>query len=197
VAENQRGRIAAAIIAEVARRGYHDTTISHIAAAAGLSRRAFYGYFASKEECFFDAYDLIAGHLRDAARAAAEPYEEWPLQVRARLGAALEVFAANPDLARFVLIASPRAGEAIATRYRQAMDEVLAELTFGMPAAIAAKRSRAGEHALVGGAVALIVAKVEAGEGDRLPELLPDLLEFALSPYIGRAEAVRVARESP
>jgi AcrR family transcriptional regulator len=195
VSQNQRDRIAAGIIAAVAERGYHEAKITDITAAAGLSRRTFYTYFASKEECFFDTFDLIVTHLREAATAAAEPHREWPDRVRARLGAVLEAFAANPDLARFVLIAPPRAGEQIAARYRRAMDEVLAELTEGMPADVAATQpSRAAEHGLIGGAAALIVRKVELGEGESLPDLLPDLLELTLMPFLGRAEAVRFAR---
>lgn len=198
VVQNQRGRIAAGIIAAVAEHGYHETTISQIAAAAGVSRRTFYGYFASKEECFFDAFDLIVAHLREAATAAAEPYAEWPDRVRARLAAVLDVFAANPDLARFTLLAPPRAGSEIAERYRRAMDEGLAELTEGIPAdAAASQLSRAAQHALVGGGAALIVGKVEAGEGESLPDLLPDLLELTLTPFLGRSEAVRLARREP
>jgi AcrR family transcriptional regulator len=195
VSQNQRDRITAGIIAAVAERGYRDAKVSDITAAAGLSRRTFYTYFASKAECFFATFDLIADHLREAATAAAAPYEEWPAKVRARLGALLDVFATNPDLARYVLIAPPRAGADIAARYGQAMDEVLAELIEGMPPELAAKQpSHATEHALIGGAAALIVRKVEAGEGAQLPDLLPDLLERTLTPFLGRDEAIRFAR---
>lgn len=195
VTKNQRDRITAGIIAQIAAHGYHQTTISKIAAAAGVSRRTFYTYFGSKEECFFDTYDLIAQHLRETARAAAESDWSWPDRLRARVSAVLEAFAANPDLARFVLIAPPRAGEQIAERYRRAMDEVIAELLVDVPTDLAEHQpSRAAEHALVGGGAALIVSMVEAGEGGRLPELLPDLLELGLTPFFGRAEAVRLAR---
>ncbi len=195
VTQNQRDRITAGIIAQVAEHGYHQTTISQIAAAAGVSRRTFYTYFGSKEECFFDTYDLIAEHLRETARAASNGGSGWAERLRARVGAVLEVFAANPDLARFVLIAPARAGEQIAERYRRAMDEVIAELLGDLPPELAERHpSRAAEHALVGGGAALIVGMVEAGEGDRLPELLPDLLELGLTPFFGRAEAVRLAR---
>ena len=44
---------------------------------------------------------------------------------------------------------------------------------------------------------ALVMEKVEAGEGATLPKLIPDLLELFLTPYIGREEAVRVARKAP
>jgi len=196
VSQNQRERIASGIIAAVAERGYRDAKVSDITAAAGVSRRTFYTYFASKDECFFDTFDMIANHLRLAAAAAAEPYERWPERVRARLGAVLDVFATNPDLARYVLIAPPRAGEEIAARYRQAMDEVLVELTEGMPPELAGKDpSRSAKHALIGGGAALVVRKVEAGEGADLRDLLPDLVELTLTPFLGRDEAVEFARK--
>ncbi len=164
VEQNQRQRLTAGIIAAVAEKGYHETTISDIAAAAGISRRTFYGYFDSKEACFLDAYDEIAGYLHQASAAAAEPQSEWGEQARAKLGSMLATFAANPDLARFYLLAPPRAGDALAARYR------------------------------VGGIAALIVRRVEAGDGETLTELLPDLVELTLTPYLGREQALRFAR---
>jgi AcrR family transcriptional regulator len=195
VEQNQRRRITAGIIATVAEKGYHETTITDIAAAAGLSRRTFYGYFDSKEECFFSAYDEIGAHLREAATAAVDPKSEWGEQARAKLGSMLETFAANPDLARFYLLAPPRAGGSLAARYRLALSHALADFTAGMPPPPATHPvSAAAEQALVGGVAALIVRKVEAGEGKALPELLPELVELTLTPYLGREQALRAAR---
>jgi AcrR family transcriptional regulator len=195
VEQNQRRRIIAGIISAVAEKGYHETTITDIAAAAGLSRRTFYGYFASKEECFFSAYDEIGIYLRKAAIAAVHPDAEWAMQARAKLTSALETFAANPDLARFCLLAPPRAGGTLAARYRLALNEALAEFTAGMPAPPATRPvSAAAEQALVGGVAALIVRKVEAGEGEALPDLLPELVELTLTPYLGREQALRAGR---
>ena len=194
VVQNQRDRLAAGIIAAVAEHGYHETTITQITAAAGVSRRTFYAYFSSKEECYFDTYDLIAKHLREAVAEAAAPFAEWPDRVRAKVLAMLEFFAANPDLARFVLIAPPRAGEEIADRYRVATERALAELTEGVPAKGVREPSETVQQSLIGGIVALIVRQVDAGDGKDLPTLLPGLLELFLTPYLGREEAVRVAR---
>jgi AcrR family transcriptional regulator len=195
VSRNQRDRIAAGMIATVAKHGYHDATITQIAAAAGVSRRTFYTYYSSKEECFFATYDMITRHLRETVDEASRGKAEWPDLVRARLSATLEFFAANPDLARFCLIAPTRAGEEIAGRYQRAANNALAQLTEGKPPEPAAKEpSRAVQLSLLGGMAALVVGRVEAGEGERLPELLPDLLELTLAPYLGHEEAVRHAR---
>jgi AcrR family transcriptional regulator len=197
VTENQRNRLTAGMIAAVAEHGYHDATISEIAAAAGVSRRTFYSYFASKEECFFDTYDIIADHLRKAAGEVAAQEEEWPDKVRAKIAATLEFFGSNPDLARFCLIAPPRAGDKIAARFRSAVAETYDQLIIDMPADIASNApSTAVQQSLIGGMAALVIEKVEAGEGKTLPELLPDFLELFLAPYVGRQEAVRLARRA-
>jgi AcrR family transcriptional regulator len=195
VVRNQRDRLAAGTIAVVAEHGLSEATVTQISAAAGVSRRTFYAYFATKDECFFAAYDSIVEHLRTATDAAAAEQASWPDRVRVKLETTLEFLAANPDLARFGLIAPLRAGEEVASRYRAAMGHVVAYLSEGKPASPATRDpSEAVATSLVGGMVALVVRKVEVGEGERLPRLLPDLLELFLTPYLGRAEAVRVAK---
>src|SRR4029450_1465375 len=55
--ERRRRRTAEAIVAGALRlfeeRGFEGTTIEQIAAAADISRRSFFRYFADKEELFF------------------------------------------------------------------------------------------------------------------------------------------------
>lgn len=192
VVQNQRDRLAAAMIAVVAEHGLTDATITQICAAAGISRRTFYGYFSSKEECFAETYAGIVRYMRAATDAAAVEEDEWPRRVRAKLNAMLELLAANPDLARFLLIAPQRAGEGVAARYREAMARTVAYLCEGMPPPPATRApSDAVASSLIGGMVAIVVRKVNAGEGDDLPRLLPDLLELFLTPYLGRSEAIR------
>ncbi|MGD0144078.1 MAG: helix-turn-helix domain-containing protein, partial [Rhizomicrobium sp.] len=49
---SSRERILSAAVALIAERGYHETTVGDIEAAAGLTRRAggFYRHFSSKED---------------------------------------------------------------------------------------------------------------------------------------------------
>jgi AcrR family transcriptional regulator len=196
VAENQRGRLVNGLIAAVVEHGYNGAGISEITEQAGVSKRTFYQYFTSKQAAYLEAYGLIAAHLREEMTAAGEAAgPEWPDRVRAGAAAMLGTFAANPDLVSFCLIAPLSADPEIAARYRLSMQRLLALLATVIPPPPVSRRpSVAAEDGIVGGVAALIVRKVKMGEGARLPELLPDLLELALTPYLGRDEAVRVAR---
>jgi AcrR family transcriptional regulator len=193
VVQNQRDRLTAGMIAVVAERGYHAATITGIAAAAGVSRRTFYAYFDSKEDCYLATYDIIAEHLYEVGAEAAATEQSWPRRVRAVLAAVLGSLAANPDLARFVLIEPNRTGGRIAGRLRTATEPGLAELDRSLPKDVKAP-SREVQNALLAGMVALIARLVEAGEGERLEGLLPELAELLLTPYVGRDEAAAVAR---
>lgn len=103
-------------------------------------------------------------HLAEASRAAVDPHQDWPERVRAQLAAALGCFAANPDLARFYLIAPPRAGAQITARYRLAVSRVIAALTEGTPADLA-EPSQAVQNALGGGMVRWSCARCRRGRG--------------------------------
>ena len=45
---------------------------------------------------------------------------------------------------------------------------------------------------MVGGIASLLARRVLAGETETMPGLLPEIAEFALTPYLGTAEARHV-----
>lgn len=194
VARNQRDRLAAGIIAVVAANGLNAATVAEICSAAGVSRRTFYAYFSSKEDCYLATYGRIVAYVREAADAAAAEADDWAGRVAVKLKTALELFAVNPDLARFSLLAPQRAGGPVTARYRKLMSQAVGYLCEGMPPPPATRApSEAVAVSLVGGMVALVVRELEAGRGEELPRLLPDLLELFLAPYLGRVAAVAAA----
>lgn len=69
-----RDELGEAALQLIARQGYEETTVDQIVAAAGVSRRTFFRYFASKEDVIIefigDVGDAIVAHL--AGRPAAE-----------------------------------------------------------------------------------------------------------------------------
>ncbi len=191
VAENQRERLLNGVVEAVAEHGYNATTIAKITAAAKISRRTFYEYFDGKEDCFAAAYEMIEAHVLDTMLAAPGAGEEWPDRVRARLVALLDVLARDSAVARCFLIEPLAAGGEIAARYREAMQLLAAALRPEPPPSELDMEVR--DQVLVGGIATLIVRRLNSGGARRLPELLPDLTELALAPYVGRQEAKRLA----
>lgn len=192
VAENQRERLLNGVVEAVAEHGFNATTIGRLTDAAKISRRTFYEYFRGKEDCYLAAYAMIDEHVRGTMLAAADPTEPWPEQVRARLAALLEVLGRDLAVARFYLTEPLAAGGEIAARYRDAM-QLLAE-TIRPESGLAEIDVEVRNQALMGGIATLIARRLNAGEPQRLGELLPDLTELALAPYLGRDEARRFAR---
>lgn len=191
VAENQRERLLNGVVEAVAEHGYNATTIAAIAAAAKISRRTFYEYFEGKEECFLAAYAMIEAHVLDTMLGAPGAGEPWPERVRARLVALLDVLSRDPAVSRFFLVEPLAAGGEISARYREAMRLLAQTLRPEPPPSQLDMDVR--DQALIGGIATLIVRRLNAGGVDRLPELLPDLVELSLAPYLGREETKRQA----
>jgi AcrR family transcriptional regulator len=194
VAENQRERLLNGVVEAVGEHGYPATTIARIVEAAKVSRRTFYEYFEGKEDCFLAAYEMVDAHVRASMLAAPGASDPWPERVHARLAALLDVLARDPTVARFYLIEPLAAGGDIAARYRDSMQLVAETLRPEPPPSGLDMEVR--DQALIGGVATLIVRRLNAGGATRLPELLPDLVELSLAPYMGRDEAQRLARSA-
>jgi AcrR family transcriptional regulator len=192
VAENQRERLLNGVVEAVAEHGYNATTIGKITEAAKISRRTFYEYFEGKEDCFLAAYEMIDAHVRESMLLAGAAEESWPEQVRAGLAALLDVLSRDLAVARFYLAEPLAAGGEIAARYRDAM-QLLAE-TIRPRSEPSDLNVEVRDQVLMGGIATLITRRLNSGEVARLNELLPDLVELALAPYLGREEARSVAR---
>jgi AcrR family transcriptional regulator len=197
VIHNQRERLIAGLAEAVAENGYSSTTIAHITRHAAVSRRTFYEHFNSKDECFVDAYDTVMTELSERVENAFRQEDEWPRAVRAGLAAMLEFLAAEPNLARLAMVESLVAGPVVVERYDAAIQGLVPYLQAGREGrskAVLERLSPTTEEALVGGMVSLISRRIIAGQATELEELLPDLVEFALTPYIGSEDAGKVAR---
>jgi AcrR family transcriptional regulator len=126
----QRERILLAARDVFARRGYAGAGIDEIVARARASRTTFYSHFENKEQCLLAVFELGLEHLGAAIRdtvvetASLEPAD----RVRAEVSAMARAYAADPAMARVVLIeivgATPAAEQARA-RARSAAAAVI------------------------------------------------------------------------
>lgn len=197
ILESQRERLLAAIAHEVAARGYRATTITEVVKLASVSTRDFYEHFESKEECFVAAFEAVRGHLEELVVTAIADEPDWTHQLIAALRTALQFFAAEPDLARLCLVEPVSATPKIAIYFREAVLACVPAVAAGRaetPGGDALPEST--EDSLLGGMLSLATRSILAGETERLPTLLPDLVEFALSPYLGAERAAELAGQA-
>jgi AcrR family transcriptional regulator len=124
VARNQRTRLYGGMIESVSQRGYHATTVAHVIALAGVSRRAFYELFANKEECFLSTYDIVVARARKRVLDAWTAEHGWANRLHAGCKALLDDAAEQPKGPRLVLVDSLGVGPATRERMH------LAGLTF-------------------------------------------------------------------
>ncbi|MET0305914.1 MAG: TetR/AcrR family transcriptional regulator [Solirubrobacterales bacterium] len=193
IAQNQRGRLLAAIADSLEEYGYDGTTVSAISSRAGVSKSDFYQHFGSKDECFLSAYDEAVERLRADVVGACAGEDEWAAGVCAGLGAALGGLAAEPGQANLLLVEGLRAGPGVYGRFQGAVESFVPYLRDGAPAGTSAGRPpEAADEAVVGGIASLLGRRVLAGETSRLARFFPELAEFALTPYLGVAEARRI-----
>ena len=198
VTHNQRERLIAGLAEAVAENGYSGTTIAHITRHAAVSRRTFYEHFSSKDECFVAAYDTVMAELRERVSEGFEEADDWAHGVRSGIAAMLAFLAAEPQLARLSMVEALVAGPVVIEHYDAAIQSFVPYFRSGRegrPPEVLARLSPTTEEALVGGMVSLISRRIIAGKAEDLEELLPDLVEFTLTPYLGSQEAAEVARE--
>jgi AcrR family transcriptional regulator len=196
LASTQRERILAAVEQLVAEKGCAGASIEGIVKVAGVSSITFYEHFEDKEACFLAAFDRAVEETRAQLREAVADELLWPDQIRAGLRALLEAIAADPARARMCLVEAQMDGPALLARYEAALDGAASKLREGR-----ALDSAAGslpdtlEQATIGGLAWLLRQRLELGGGDGVGEMLPRMIDIALSPYLGDGETPFVAAE--
>jgi AcrR family transcriptional regulator len=198
---SQRARLLEGMTQAVYRKGYAAATVADAVREARVSRGTFYAEFASKEECFLEAYrhgvDVL---LHRVATAAREAEGGWEARLRAGLRAYLAGLAGEPRFARTYLLEIQAAGARAQTE-RDAALRRFAERYASSFAAAAAERpelSMPSDDLLFGlaaGVSELICARLRAGEADRLPDLEDPLVDFALAVLEG-ASTIRPQGDS-
>jgi AcrR family transcriptional regulator len=177
---HRRGRILWALATCMAEKGYQATTIADIARAGRVSKTIVYAHFRDKEHCLLELYsratDRVLETVRDAQAEALAAGLPWRDRLRAAIAAYLEALAAGPAVAWAALVEVQAAGRSALSLRRDVVDRYV-DLISGLAADLAEQHPdevrpvpRQLVLAAVGGVNELLLARVERGEAERLPE---------------------------
>lgn len=189
VADNQRLRLMGAMIDAVGEQGYARTTVAHVTARAGVSRKAFYEHFANKQACLLDTYDALARESVERVTAAWGTQGETVANARSAIGALFEWAMENPGALRLVLMEVGATGPAGIARREQLLGdfEAMLRATLGLPPG-----PNPVLRAVIGGLNKVLYARADGGRHEELLGLVPSLVQWATSYYPVPAAMVRL-----
>jgi len=196
ITQHQRARIIAALAAETVEKGYRAVTVADIVRRAGIARNTFYENFSSKEDCFLSASDYAVDEALRRVVDAASKVDSWPDRVGAGLAAFLHYVTSEPELARTCIVEALSAGPAAVDRYERSIQSFVP--LFRMGRKVSPKGDELPdtlEETIVGGVFWILYQRIIMGQAEQIEELLPELVEFALTPYLGAEAAKRIAAE--
>jgi AcrR family transcriptional regulator len=191
----QRGRIIEAAIEVFAKRGYLSTTTGHILAAAEIEAQTFDELFDGPQDCLLQAYDRIVEESSSRISEAIPLEGDWPEQICAALRALLGLIAEQPHRARVALVEVQTGGASALAHYEHTLDSLAPYLGRGREfSSIADQLPATLDIAVLGGLAWFLQRRVVRGELEDIEQLLPDLLERAVEPYLGERDAsMRIA----
>jgi AcrR family transcriptional regulator len=194
IAQHQRARIIGALAEETFEQGYQQVTVADIVRRAGTARNTFYENFRSKEDCFLATQEFAMSAALERVVEAAGALQSWPQRVRAGLTAFLSYVVAEPALARTCMVEALSAGPAAVEYYEKSQQAFVSLFRLGRDVSPhGADLPETLEEAIIGGVFWIVYQRLAAGEVSAIPELLDELIEFALTPYLGAEAARQVA----
>lgn len=190
VESHQRERVLEAATGVFAKRGYPNTTIDHIVAAARIGVGSFYALFEGKGDCFAQVFDRVVQRGRARVVQAIPADASWEEQAASALRALLDLIAEEPHAARIVLVEVQTAGPESLARYEELLEGLIPVLRKGRSLTpVGAELPETFEDATIAGVAWLLHQRLVGGELDDIRQLHPDLVGILVEPYVGENRA--------
>ncbi len=188
----QRERLLAGMLRATAQLGYREVSVQDVLDRAGVSRPTFYEHFENKDDCFLAAFNSAATRLRERIETAGAPGEGWRARLRLSLEELLRFVDEDPDAAMSLIVDARAACPPALARRDELLDHFSSCLDTQVRAETPADEptpSAIAAAGIVGGIEALLYTRLNRGDTDDLPSLLPALMYFAVLPYEGQEAA--------
>jgi AcrR family transcriptional regulator len=196
VARSQRTRIIQATAVVTMEKGYANTTVADIVAAAGVAKDAFYRHFSDREQAFLEAQQFPTQHILDTMAEAYFSVDEWPERVWLALDALLGLIAGHPALAHLRMVECYAAGAAAIRR----AEDITRSFTLFLEEGYRYRPEAEGlprlySQAISGGLTELIQLDIAAGRTAELRRRLPQLTYVLVAPFVGPVQARELVGE--
>lgn len=188
-------------MAELSREsGWERVTTGRLYRHAGLSRRVFESHFTSLEDCFEQSVEAALDHLlASVTRATESAGSEWSDRVSAVIVGFLRFLDDQPALARMGIIETLSGGDRTRFARRHALERLGALLGGGPDSALESDRPRPRTALDVAGGLWEMARQYlwDGPDAVDLDAVAGSTIFLALSPYLGRSEAMRHATAVP
>lgn len=198
VARHQRTRICGGMVESVYQRGYAATSVAHVIALAGVSRRAFYEQFSNKEDCFLFTYDELVKASRKRVLRAWLSEQGWANRLYAACRVFLEGIAGDPRSAYLVLVEALSAGPpgnqrmgCTATSFERVVATGFSHTPDGIALPPLAPR------AIVGGMRFVLVRRLREGRQAEIAGLTDEVLDWVSSYRSSAVARLRTLSSAP
>jgi len=152
------------------------------------------GAGARQPDDFAVAFDSAFATLQVRIESGCTAAEGWPAGVAAGIHAAFDWVAEEPRDAQLLTNDALGGGSAGFERYERMIAYVAELLAPGRDQAEHGERlPKITERAMASGVAMLVAQRLSMGREEELPSLAPEAVQFVLTPYLGSAEARRVA----
>jgi AcrR family transcriptional regulator len=189
----KRERILQGMLEAVGTYGYEQTSVQDAISKAGLYRQAFYDLFEDKEDCYLQAIDAGSAWVELAMREAAVGQTTWRGQLRGALTGLLRFLDQQPEVGKALLVEVHAAGARAVGRRTEAMHRASAMMDLARDESDGTAPAISAE-AVVAGILAVLHARLAAGQAGDFVRLLPELMYLAVLPYFGAAAAAAEMR---
>jgi AcrR family transcriptional regulator len=184
--ELERERLLAALLDLVAEHGYPALALEDLLDRAGLSRERFERHFAVLDDCFAELWERSKDEVVQANAEAFLSAPNWREGMRAAGWSFCRWLQYHPDRARVLMVEIEYAGETVRAGRDTVFDAYVDLIHLGReerPDAAAVPRARA--EAVMGILWRRVGRLVNAGEFERLPENVPEIMYQMVAPYLG------------
>ena len=184
-------RIARAVAAVMAEKGYGEMSTDDIAARASISLSTFYAHFADKRDAVLSALEMSGAQVMALAVPVARRAGDWQQGVRALYEAICAYFAAEPAMAELATVGVYGAGRRRSARRDRVIDSLAAMLAPGFEENPSAPAVSA--EAIAATVYALLREQVRKDGPESLAAVVPLATYITLVTFVGPDRALAVA----